>query len=546
MFAIIGEIYDLLRREIYCAELKIRNGRIVSIKKIPWRLGLPKIVPVFVDAHVHVESSMVHPARFARMAVVKGTGATVNDPHEIGNVCGVEGVYWMLRSAELVDFNFCFGAPSCVPALGLPFENAGAIIDSNAVDSLLAHPKIGYLAEVMNHYGVVNGDAELLAKIASSKRHNKPIDGHAPLARGEHARRYAAAGPSTDHECTTLEEALEKIEYGMKILIREGSAARDFAALHPLLGIHPDRVMFCSDDLHPDLFEIRHIDGLVRRAIQLGYPIFDVLCAASKNPIEHYGLPVGLLQEGDSADFLVLNGEFDTFTVEQTWLKGKLVAEKGVCLLPQPEPIEPINHFKVQPFTAEQFAVPATANRLRAIEVTDGKIVTGSVVVEAVVRDGNAVACPSSGLLKLIVINRYTENPTPAIGFATGFSLLRGALACSVAHDCHNIVVIAADDQSAALAVNEVIRLKGGLVATDGVDVRSLALPVAGLMSLEPGEIVAAKYRELNAFARELGCTMEAGFMSLSFLALPVIPALKLSDTGLVDASSIQRVSLFC
>lgn len=533
-----ARLVDLHARRIYPAEITVENGQIRHIRAVdqaPADAGF--LLPGFVDAHVHIESSMLPPAEFARMAVVHGTVATVSDPHEIANVLGAEGVQYMLDDARRVPVKFCFGAPSCVPATG--FETAGAVLDAADVTRLLENPAIGYLSEMMNFPGVLHGDAEVLAKIAAAQRLDKPVDGHAPGLRGEDARRYFAAGITTDHECFTYEEGREKALLGVKILIREGSAARNFEALWPLLHEFPEQVMFCSDDKHPDDLLNGHIDRLAARAIAKGCDLFDTLRVACLNPVQHYRLPVGLLREGDPADFVRV-ADLTDFQVLETWIGGACVARNGVSKLPhQPSGIP--NRFAVLPKTPADFHLSSRHGTgiVRIIRAWDGEIVTGSEEGHARLQDGLLLPYPAHDVLKIAVVNRYAPAEPPAVGFVRGFGLQRGALASSMAHDSHNIVAVGTDDASLCAAVNAVIEAKGGISATNGAgDTRVLALPIAGLMSPMDGYELAREYARLDTWTKDtLHCALKAPFMALSFLALPVIPALKMTDRGLFDVS---------
>ena len=541
-FTIQGQLADVHQKKIYPATLRIEAGRIAAIT--PLEGGgkqLPYILPGFVDAHVHIESSMLVPAEFARLAVVHGTVATVSDPHEIANVCGLKGVEYMIENGKTVPFKFNFGAPSCVPAT--TFETAGAALDARAVEALLEKEEIRYLAEMMNFPGVLQGDEEVHRKIAHAHRLGKPVDGHAPGLRGEQARQYIAAGISTDHECFTREEALDKLRYGMKILIREGSAAKNFEALVDLLQDHPDRIMFCSDDKHPDSLVEGHINQLCARAIAKGIDLFSVLQAACVNPVQHYGLEVGLLRAGDAADFIVVE-DLATFTVAQTYINGQLVADKGITLI-QPSTAEseaPINNFNCSPKQANDFLVPCTEGVVyHAIEALDGQLITNKLPFKPKVSDGHVVSDPSNDLLKIAVVNRYAEAPV-ATAFIQNFGLKRGAIASSVAHDSHNIVVVGADDESMCRAVNIIIGNKGGVSCVSDSDERIVPLPVAGLMNSSDGYRVAEQYTAIDRAAKRLGSTLSAPFMTLSFMALLVIPHLKLSDKGLFDGDSFTFV----
>jgi adenine deaminase len=537
---ITGRRVDCFSRSIRAVRLGIDNGRIITVDQYPdeeKNTQLPYILPGFVDAHVHIESSMLVPAGFARLAVVHGTVATVSDPHEIANVCGMDGVEFMIRNGRQVPFRFYFGAPSCVPAT--VFETAGATLDSRDVTTLLERPDIKYLSEMMNFPGALHGDPEVREKIAAAHRLGKPVDGHAPGLRGAAAEQYAALGISTDHECFTLEEALEKIRYGMHILIREGSAARNFDALAPLIDMHPDRVMFCSDDKHPDSLVDGHINDLCARAVALGMDPFHVIRAACINPVLHYGLDLGLLRPGDPADFILVE-DLQQFRVRETWIGGQPVAREGKSLLahmasPGPEAFpNQFNCSNREPADFQLPAPPGTAYPFPAIEALDGQLITGRAAANPVQENGYWIADPANDLLKIVVVNRYRDVPI-AKAFIRNVGLKQGALASSVAHDSHNIVAVGVDDEHICRAVNGVIRHRGGISCVkDNLDM-VLPLPVAGLMSAEDGYRVAELYTLIDRAAKDAGCTLRAPFMTLSFMALLVIPHLKLSDLGLFD-----------
>jgi adenine deaminase len=537
-----GQIVDLHSRRIYPGVVEWQGGRITALREDSRVRETRLIMPGFVDAHIHVESSLLPPSEFARLAVAHGTVATISDPHEIANVLGARGVDFMIRDGARTPLKFHFGAPSCVPAT--TFETAGAALDAKAVARLLRRRDVHYLAEVMNFPGVLAGDPQLFAMIATAKKLGKSIDGHAPGLRAAQARAYAKAGPSTDHECFTLEEAHDKLAAGMKILIREGSAARNFAALAPLLKSHPSRVMLCCDDLHPDLLVGGHLDRHVRRALATGADRFDVLRAASVNPIEHYRMNVGLLRVGDAADFVVVDG-WEKFRVLRTYIDGALVAANGRGRLQRLRAKTP-NQFRARPRVAADFAVrPTGGTKLNVIEALNGQLVTRHLREEPTVRGRAFVADPKRDLLKIAVVNRYVPRAPVAVGFIRGFGLKAGALASSVAHDSHNIVAVGADDEALARAVNAVIKQRGGLSLV-GRDGRAAVLPlrIAGLMSDRDGRWVAQRYTALDRAAKRLGSKLDAPFMTLSFMALLVIPDLKLSDRGLFSAAQWGFVPL--
>jgi adenine deaminase len=589
-----GHLVNIVEQKIDPVEILVEEGVIRAINPIDTTnpdsvasvgTGDPYILPGFVDAHVHIESSLLIPSEFARLAVVHGTIATVSDPHEIANVCGLPGVEFMIRNGKTVPFYFNFGAPSCVPATR--FETAGATLDVKAVTSLLEQDDIKYLSEMMNFPGVLHKDPEVMEKIAAAKRLGKPVDGHAPGLRGEDAKNYIAAGISTDHECVTAEEALDKIKDGMHILIREGSAAKNFDALIPLLNDYPEKIMFCSDDKHPDSLLAAHIDRLCARAVAKGIDVFKVLRAACLNPVKHYNLDHGQLRPGDPADFIIVE-DLTNFHVLMTYIKGECVAANGVTKLVSthlvsPTPASsggmlaasPVNNFKAEPRKAADFAYyldkwgeQENLEQVYCIEALDGQLITNKLIMpiaDALPKHGQLHSNPEKDILKIVVVNRY--NPAPvAKSFIKGFGLKRGALASSVAHDSHNIVAVGVDDESICRAVNLIIAHRGGLACVDPADTNSfvsapsditgeaitipvatgaeliLPLPVGGLMSLEDGYHVAESYTAIDHMAKSLGSTLGAPFMTLSFMALLVIPHLKLGDLGLFDGDKFSLV----
>lgn len=535
-----AQLIDLFSRSIYGATIKWVSGRIVSITPEPFPVPGPYLLPGLVDAHIHIESSMLTPYEFARRALVHGTVATVSDPHEIANVCGMEGVMYMLDNAREAKLKFHFGAPSCVPATA--FESAGAELSPREVASLLQRDDIYYLSEMMNFPGVLQGDQQVMEKIAAARETRKPVDGHTPGLTGDDAIAYINAGITTDHECFTKAEALHKIRNGMKILIREGSAARNFEALHELISTHPDSIMFCSDDKHPDELMTGHINVVVQRALLMGHNFFDVLRAACLHPVEHYKMRNGLLRVGDPADFIVIDNPAD-FNILETWIDGDCVASGGECHLPLRSHAA-INHFNAGELKPEDLALPARTATLRVIGAIDGQLVTEPVSAAAKVVDGMAVADVENDILKLVVMNRYRD-AKPAIAFIKNFNLKRGAFASTVAHDSHNIIAVGTDDHSLAKAINSLVRTKGGLSVSSDEDELILPLPVAGLMSTGSCDETARLYSALDRKVKEMGCTLRAPFMTLSFMALLVIPSLKLSDRGLFDGNCFEFTEVF-
>ncbi len=547
MMLLTANLLNLFDHTINLAEIQVVDKRIVSIKIIgEEQVGLPYIMPGFVDAHVHIESSMLTPAQFARLAVVHGTVATVSDPHEIGNVLGVAGVEYMIEDARQVPFKFCFGAPSCVPAT--TFETAGAVISPKDIRKLLSMKEIGYLAEMMNFPGVLYEQEDVMMKIRLAQAFNKPIDGHAPGLRGQDAKKYIEAGITTDHECFTYDEAYEKLQLGLSyVLIREGSAAKNFEALIPLMSQYPNKLMFCSDDKHPDNLVEGHINQLVKRALAKGFALFDVLRAACLNPVLHYRLPVGLLREGDPADFILVDNLQD-FNVLSTYINGEKVAENGITFLPDlRSPI--VNKFDCRHISSLDLRLeaPALSVTIQVIEALEGQLITNALEVEALIEDGCIVSDTERDILKIVVVNRYQPAPV-AVGFIKNFGLKQGAIASSVAHDSHNIIAVGCDDDSLARAINLVIDSQGGISAVESVSQKALELPlpIAGLMSDEDGYEVAKKYTIIDNFVKQELCSpLASPFMTLSFMGLLVIPSLKMSDLGLFDGGKFNFTKLY-
>lgn len=538
--SLTANIVQITARRIIAAKLNWRDGVITDITELGSEdSGLPYLLPGFIDAHVHIESAMLTPCEFARLAVRHGTVATVSDPHEIANVMGVQGVQYMLDNARQTPFKFFFGAPSCVPAT--PFETAGARLDCEQLETLFQTQDIHYLSEMMNFPGVLASDPGILAKLALARRYGCRIDGHAPGLNAEDAARYAAAGISTDHECTNLPEAEAKLACGMKILIREGSAARNFEALHPLISRYPEKVMLCSDDKHPDDLLAGHINTLAARAIALGHAPFDVLQCACINPIQHYGLSVGQLRIADAMD-AVLVDDLQSLRPIKTWIAGQLVAKQRQSLMPSINP-KPINRFDARNIKPSDFAMPDHGGMIRVIKALDGELTTQQLLLQPKACYGNIVSDVERDILWLAVVNRY-QPCKPAVAFIQGFGLRLGALASSVAHDSHNLIAVGTDPEAICRAVNGIIDNQGGIACVFDDQFKSLPLPIAGLMSDADGDAVAARYAELDRLAKQMGSTLRAPFMTLSFMALLVIPELKLSDKGLFDGQSFQFTSL--
>ncbi|MEM1137818.1 MAG: adenine deaminase [Bacteroidota bacterium] len=534
-----AKLVDIVNRKIKPISLTVTGKKIQKIEPLLEDADLPFLLPGFIDAHIHVESSMLIPSAFAHLAVLHGTVATVSDPHEIANVLGIEGVLFMIENGKKVPFNFNFGAPSCVPAT--TFETSGATIDAEGIRFLLQKDEISYLAEMMNWPGVLQKDDEVMQKIQIAKDLGKPIDGHAPGLIDNDAINYINAGISTDHECFTASEALHKLQNGMQIIIREGSAARNFEALHPLIDEHYNKMMFCSDDKHPDELVRGHINLLVKRAVSLGHDVFKVLQMACINPVKHYNLSVGLLQEGDDADFILVE-DLESFKILETYIKGEKVAEEGKSFIPKIVE-EPINQFNINLINENELTISATKKKIKVIIPKDGELITKLAVENAKIENGNYVSDVDRDILKIVVLNRFNDSK-PAIAFIKNFGIKYGAIASSVAHDSHNIIAVGTDDKLLTKAINLVIGSKGGVAACNLEEEKLLPLSVAGLMSTDDGLKVARKYIEIDTFAKKLGSKLSAPFMTLSFMALLVIPSLKLSDKGLFDGNKFSFTSL--
>jgi adenine deaminase len=539
---ISGNIVAIETKKTFFGEIQIEGGVIKSVEKTSEvQKDHPFILPGFIDAHVHIESSMLIPSEFAKLAVVHGTVGTISDPHEIANVCGIEGVQYMIANGKTVPFKFHFGVPSCVPAT--IFETAGASINSKEVDQLLANDEIYYLSEMMNFPGVLHHDDEVFKKINAAKKYNKPVDGHAPGLRGEDAKKYIEAGISTDHECFTADEALDKLKYGMKILIREGSAAKNFEALINLLHDHENEIMFCSDDKHPDSLEKGHINELCKRAVAKGIDVFKILKAACINPVKHYRMNVGLLQPGDAADFIIVE-DLTNFEVQATYIDGQLVAQNGKSKI-NTQFSSSINNFNCLPKTPGDFKMTVSEFHGEIIEALDGQLITNRLSAMPKTENEFCISDVENDVLKMVVVNRYRNAPV-AKAFIKNFGLKEGAIASSVAHDSHNIIAVGVDDESICDAVNLIIEPKGGVsVAVHNKPNlnRILPLHIGGLMSNEDGYKVAEMYTNIDATAKNIGSKLSAPFMTLSFMALLVIPHIKLSDKGLFDGDHFKFIS---
>ncbi|MFY9241868.1 MAG: adenine deaminase [Polaribacter sp.] len=533
-----GNIVDIQNKRIYKGEIEVKNKKILEIRESIHNKE-NYILPGFVDAHIHIESSMLVPSEFAKIAVIHGTVATVSDPHEIANVLGVKGVEFMIENGKKVPLKFNFGAPSCVPATS--FESAGAIINADDIQLMMENPDIKYLAEMMNYPGVLFNDEEVLAKIQHAKNNHKPIDGHAPGLRGKDVSKYIAAGISTDHECFSFDEAKEKLEKGMKVIIREGSAAKNFEALIDLLPENYKNMMFCSDDKHPDDLLLGHINQLCERAVAKGIDVFKVLQAACVNPVKHYNLEVGLLQKDDFADFIVVDN-LENFTVLETYINGELVAKNGKSFVKDVE-FEILNNFNTDKKKISDFEFHSSSEKIIVIEALDGELITNQIEADSLIEEGNLVSNTKTDILKMTVVNRY-KNEQPAIAFIKNFGLKEGAIASSVGHDSHNIIAVGVSDEAICKAVNLIIENRGGVCAVNQSEEKIVPLPVAGIMSDKSAQEIGKAYAALDKMAKEMGSKLKAPYMSLSFMALLVIPSLKLSDKGLFDGTSFKFTSL--
>lgn len=547
----LGHIVDVINHRIFDGEVTVEDKLIKSIRACAIPADCQDyIMPGFIDSHVHIESSMMLPSEFARLAVEQGTIGVVTDPHEIANVLGEEGIDFMIRSSRQIKFNFCFGAPSCVPSCGSDIETSGSTLDSQAVARLMAREEVGCLAEMMNYPGTLNGDAEVMAKIAAAHKNGKPVDGHAPGLVGEERMRYAQAGISTDHECATLQEGRDCIKAGMKVIIREGSAARDYKNLIPLLSESPDMVMFCTDDCHPSDLIKSHINGIVYRALHDGYDFWQVLQAACVNPQCHYGLDWGFLQEGDRANFIVVSDIHNRMRVMRTFIDGREVYNCNSYLSAIKSQNKSVanqmsildnypNNFVAQPVTKADIAIELKpGDTAHIIKAENGSLLTGH---EQVAVSGNPIVdarYPWNEVQKIVVLNRYTPGAKPRVGLIRGFGLKEGAMAASVAHDCHNIVAVGTSDEYLVQAINRIIEMKGGQVAINKDVMADIALPIAGLISPLSGHEIAYKSRQLREIIAAAGCTMEAPFITMAFMCLPVIPELKITDKGLFDSQT--------
>jgi adenine deaminase len=531
-----GNLVDVVREAVFPARIETSHGIITLIERVDKEFR-DFLVPGLIDAHIHIESSLLSPSRFAEAAVPHGTTAVIADPHEIANVLGLEGIDYMVRDAAAVPLRFYFTAPSCVPAT--PFETSGAVLGPREVEKLLERDNFIALGELMNYPGAIRGDPDVIAKIDVARRLRKPVDGHCPLLSGEPLRAYVGLGISTDHECTTAAEALEKHALGMRVMVREGSVSKDLEALAPFARDH--EFLLVSDDLLlPDLLR-GHLDRSLAAAVSLGIDPFRALRAATINPARHYGLPLGLLEAGRMAD-IVRVADLGSFRILEVYIGGRRAAGQGrPTFVARPEPLP--GRLSVRERSPRDFAVRASgpSAKVRSIGLVKDSLLTQSLKATLSVEDGLVMPDADRDILRIAVVNRYRDAPV-ANGFVTGFGLKDGAIAGSVAHDSHNIIAVGAGAGDVADAVNRVIREGGGFSACASGRGAILPLPVAGLMSAEPAAAVGETLDRLHAMAEAQGSTIPRPFMAMSFLSLLVIPSLKIGDRGLFDVDAFRFV----
>ncbi|AAC66139.1 adenine deaminase (plasmid) [Borreliella burgdorferi] len=540
LFKIEANYIDIFNKEIYPASIAIANGHIASIEKINATLD-EYVLPGFIDAHIHIESSFLVPSNFAHLVVAHGTVATISDPHEIANVNGIDGINFMINNSKKTEFKFFFGAPSCVPALSQEFETSGYVLNDKDIDELMKLDDIYYLAEVMDFKGVINKDIEIINKINSALKRNKVVDGHAPGLSPNLTLKYASSGISTDHECLTIEDARYKLSLGMKILIREGSAAKNFESLHPLISEcskkYCDSLMFCFDDAHPNDILNGHINLIVARAIKHGHDFFDVLKIACINPVLHYKIPVGLLRIGDPADFIITK-DIKTFKINKTYINGKLVFNDGISLIPLINEI-PINNFNCSKKSISDFKFSTKNKMIPVIKCISNQIITHKTMIDSNLLAPDFQSNIAEDILKIAIINRYKDNSKISIGFIKNFGIRNGAIGSTVAHDSHNIILVGSNDEYLCKAANTIIQNKGGLCALNNEKTIIMELPISGLMSTLSAERVASQYIKLNDFCKNvLGSRLDDPLMTLSFMSLTVVPHLKINDKGLFDVDS--------
>lgn len=535
-----GNIIDILEREIYPGVISVDNNIIKSISRNSEKYD-HYILPGFIDAHVHIESSMLIPKEFSSLVIKRGTVAIINDPHEIANVLGIPGISFMIENSKESLVKTFFTIPSCVPSTAMDYS--GAEISASDIENMIEHfPFIG-LSEVMDVPGVLN-DRKVRNKIEIALNNDLIIDGHAPQLRGKDLEKYIAAGISTDHECSDINEAIEKINLGMNILIREGSAAKNYEALKYLIKDYPDHVMFCTDDSHPsDLLHSGHIDKIVRRANKDGFDLFDVLKIACINPIKHYRLNVGYLRVNDPADFIVVN-DLVSFDILSVFLNGEEkynINADQVKVEKTTSHCKSLNNFKRTPLQREEL-IKSIQNKVTCIGVLNNEIITKKILFNIPKPLQNLESDIERDILKIVYVNRY-ENKPPQIAYITGIGLKKGAFASSVSHDSHNIIAVGCNDHDLLMAINAVIAEKGGLCTVIENETIILPLPIAGIMTSESGKEVSLTWDLLIQKLKMNGCVLDSPFMTLSFMALIVIPELKIGEKGLFEYSKFDFIS---
>ena len=562
-------ILDVLTDSVYPARITIEDGIFKEI--VPIQVGEETeidveglMLPGFIDSHIHIESSMMTPAQFAKVAVRHGTTAVVCDPHEIANVHGIDGVEFMIENASTVPFNFYFAAPSCVPATS--FETSGAVLDSDDIEYLLQKPEVVALAEMMNFPGVIGADEEVLEKLRIARKYNKPIDGHAPLVSGKELDKYIEQGIVTDHECSNFLEAIEKKQKGMKIMVRDGSSAKDMDALFDFsqrieffknqdsFGIIPTEVLsrrlhspifdfIVSDDKNPRDLVNGHLNESVKKAVDLGVDLIKAIEMVTINPAAHYGLDGGSIVTGSKADFIIVDN-LDDLNVLKTYISGECVFD-GENVLFDVEDVEVIDSMNVDKKSPEDFNVYFDGDEceVNVIQCFDGELLTKKTTARLITENGIVQPDIFEDILKIAVVERHGSNNV-ANAFIKGFGLKKGAIAASIAHDSHNIVAIGYSPKRMAEAVNKVIENKGGIAVVSEDFADSLSLPIAGLMSNQDGIAIAKKLRILQKMAFALGCELTAPFMTMAFMSLLVIPSIKLSDKGLFDGDSFEFIDV--
>jgi len=546
-----ASIINVFSGEIIPGSIAVAKGYIAGFGSYPAKRVVDMkgrfVAPGFIDAHVHIESSMSCPAEFARCVLPHGTTTVAADPHEIANVLGAEGIGYMIDSSKDQPVNIYYTLPSCVPATDM--ETSGAKLGADDLLPFMNNSQIIALAEMMNFPGVIYRDNEVLRKIEGMKKQRKPVDGHAPGLTGRDLHAYISAGISSDHECTTEKEAKEKLNAGMHIMIREGTGAKNLKNLLPIINRQTSRrLMWCTDDRHPhDIIKEGHIDFIVRSAIRMGLDPLTAIQMATINTAEYFGLNnVGAIGPGRQADLVVFS-DIKNPVIEEVYFRGNLAAREGK-ILPEIKKPAPLNIWPSMNVDIDKidFSIPAVSRQARVIEIIPHQLITGQSLIKVAVSGNSAISDIKRDILKIAVVERHKGTGNTAVGFVRGFDLKQGALASSVAHDSHNIIIVGTNDEDMKTALEAVFKMGGGLAAaSNGKILANLSLPIAGLMSLQPVKTIKEKLDNLIDISREFGSSLNDPFMTLSFLALPVIPELKITDKGLVDVAKFRIVPLF-